>query len=95
MCSSAAAVGLALNIRCIPGDTLQAIKSGDQAAANDAANKAAQAAAEAADKVLKSGGSPAAAAEAAKQATSTQVGPLSLFLPAQAVGLHKHSTCRH
>jgi hypothetical protein len=55
----------------------QAIKSGDQAAANEAANKAAQQAAEAADKVLKSGGSPAAAAEAAKQATSTQVGLFS------------------
>lgn len=46
----------------------QAIKSGDQAAANKAANDAAKAAAEAADKVLKSGGSPAAAAEAAKNA---------------------------
>lgn len=53
----------------------QAISTGGQEAANKAANDAAKTAAEAADKVLKAGGSPAAAAEAARNvAKGGQVG---------------------
>lgn len=68
----------------------QAIATGDQAAANEAANKAAQSAAEAADRVLKAGGTPAAAAEAAKQAT--QVGPC--FSQCSACPLATRHSCR-
>jgi hypothetical protein len=65
-------------LACYAIPCLQAIKTGDQAKANQAANDAAKAAAEAADKVLKAGGTPAAAAEAAKGAAKGgQVGTSS------------------
>lgn len=62
------AVSLLCCRTCVACAYFQAMKTGDQTAANKAANDAAKAAAEAADKVLKSGGTPAAAAEAARNA---------------------------
>jgi hypothetical protein len=75
--------------------SLQAIKTGDQAKANQAANDAAKAAAEAADKVLKAGGTPAAAAEAAKGvATGGQVGTSPPDQSAQQASQHQLNRTR-
>lgn len=55
----------------------QAIQTGGQEAANKAASDAAKAAADAANKVLREGGSVAAAAEAARNVGKVRIAPLS------------------